>query len=296
MFISFINKMRIRFWLIAILIPLSVIARKKIEHPLAEIMVSYTYHETFVRGSDGVSERDYEFLLLANTEQSKFYPPISEYLDSLDSTPTGKAQYEQMLSAVMPEVVRTGNYSLVPSKKGHVYVFKNRKESVVSVYDFIGLTEFGYYTEPLAEMQWEVGDSTKNILGYDCIMAHANYHGRQWTVWFTPEIPLSEGPWKLCGLPGLILEASESSGQHSFMVTGIETSNKEMVPIYTPSKYEKLERMELLRRQRYYRDNQETLTNASFDNILGNRGSANAHKPVEKIVTDVDFLETDYRK
>lgn len=288
--------MRIRFWLIAILIPLSVIARKKIEHPLAEIMVSYTYHETFVRGSDGVSERDYEFLLLANTEQSKFYPPISEYLDSLDSTPTGKAQYEQMLSAVMPEVVRTGNYSLVPSKKGHVYVFKNRKESVVSVYDFIGLTEFGYYTEPLAEMQWEVGDSTKNILGYDCIMAHANYHGRQWTVWFTPEIPLSEGPWKLCGLPGLILEASESSGQHSFMVTGIETSNKEMVPIYTPSKYEKLERKELLRRQRYYRDNQETLTNASFDNILGNRGSANAHKPVEKIVTDVDFLETDYRK
>lgn len=288
--------MRISFWLIAIFIPLSVIARKKIEHPLAEIMVSYTYHETFVRGSDGVSERDYEFLLLANTEQSKFYPPISEYLDSLDSTPTGKAQYEQMLSAVMPEVVRTGNYSLVPSKKGHVYVFKNRKESVISVYDFIGLTEFGYYTEPLAEMQWEVGDSTKIILGYDCIMAHANYHGRQWTVWFTPEIPLSEGPWKLCGLPGLILEASESSGQHSFMVTGIETSNKEMVPIYTPSKYEKLERKELLRRQRYNRDNQETLTNASFDNILGNRGSANARKPVEKIVTDVDFLETDYRK
>ena len=80
------------------------------------------------------------------------------------------------------------------------------------------------------------------------------------------------------------------------MVTGIETSNKEMVPIYTPSKYEKLERKELLRRQRYNRDNQETLTNASFDNILGNRGSANARKPVEKIVTDVDFLETDYRK
>lgn len=288
--------MRISFWLIAILIPLSVIARKKIEHPLAEIMVSYTYHETFVRGSDGVSERDYEFLLLANTEQSKFYPPISEYLDSLDSTPTGKAQYEQMLSAVMPEVVRTGNYSLVPSKKGHVYVFKNRKESVVSVYDFIGLTEFGYYTEPLAEMQWEVGDSTKTILGYDCIIAHTNYHGRHWTVWFTLEIPLSEGPWKLCGLPGLILEASESSGQHSFVARGIETSNKEMVPIYMPSKYERLERKELLRRQRYNRDNQEVLTNASFDNILGNSGSSNARKPVEKIVTDIDFLETDYRK
>ena len=69
-----------------------------------------------------------------------------------------------------------------------------------------------------------------------------------------------------------------------------------MVPIYMPSKYERLERKELLRRQRYNRDNQEVLTNASFDNILGNSGSANARKPVEKIVTDIDFLETDYRK
>ena len=279
-----------------LLLPLYSSGKKKEAYPKAEIMVSYNYHETFVRGSDGVAERDYVFILLSNTEQSKFYPPISEYLDSLDSTPSGKAQYEQMLSAVMPEVVRTGNYSLVPSKKGHVYVFKNRKESVVSVYDFIGLTEFGCYTEPLAEMQWEIGDSTKTILGYDCIMARTNYHGRLWTVWFTPEIPLQEGPWKLCGLPGLILEATETSGQHSFVATGLEITDKEIVPIYSPSKYEKMERKELLRRQRYNRDNQENITNVAYDNILGSGSGANARMPKERLVTDVDFLETDYRK
>ena len=75
-----------------------------------------------------------------------------------------------------------------------------------------------------------------------------------WTVWFAPEIPLQEGPWKLCGLPGLILEACESSGQHSFTATGIELSKKEMTPVYLLSKYEKLERKELLKRQRYNRD------------------------------------------
>ena len=279
-----------------LLLPLYLSGKKKEAYPKAEIMVSYNYHETFVRGSDGVAERDYEFILLSNTEQSKFYPPISEYLDSLDSTPSGKAQYEQMLSAVMPEVVRTGNYSLVPSKKGHVYVFKNRKESVVSVYDFIGLTEFGSYTEPLAEMQWEIGDSTKTILGYDCIMARTKYHGRHWAVWFTPEIPLQEGPWKLCGLPGLILEATETSGQHSFVATGLEITDKEIVPIYSPSKYEKMERKELLRRQRYNRDNQENITNVAYDNILASGSGANARIPKERLVTDVDFLETDYRK
>lgn len=284
------------FFLILMLMPISSMAKKKVENPQAEIMVSYNYHEIFVRGGDGIAERDYEFILLANAEQSKFYPPISEYLDSLDSTPSGRAQYKQMLSAVMPEVVRTKNYSLVPSKKGHVYVFKNRKESVVNVYDFIGLSEFGCYEEPLAEMVWTVGDSTKSILGYECNVAHTDYHGRHWTVWFAPEIPLQEGPWKLCGLPGLILEACESSGQHSFTATGIELSKKEMTPVYLLSKYEKLERKELLKRQRYNRDNQETLTHAAFDNMLGGGGSANARKPVERLITDIDFLETDYRK
>lgn len=262
--------MRAKALTLLLLLPLYSSGKKKEAHPKAEIMVSYNYHETFVRGSDGVAERDYEFILLSNTEQSKFYPPISEYLDSLDSTPAGKAQYEQMLSAVMPEVV--------------------------SVYDFIGLTEFGCYTEQLAEMQWEIGDSTKTILGYDCIKAHTNYHGRDWTVWFTPEIPLQEGPWKLCGLPGLILEATETSGQHSFVATGLEITDKEIVPIYSPSKYEKLERKELLRRQRYNRDNQENITNAAYDNILGSGGSANARMLKERLVTEVDFLETDYRK
>ena len=71
-------------------------------------------------------------------------------------------------------------------------------------------------------------------------MATANYHGRDWTAWFTPDIPLQEGPWKLCGLPGLILEANESTGQHSFIATGLEVSNQEIVPIYPFRQYDKI--------------------------------------------------------
>ena len=61
-------------------------------------------------------------------------------------------------------------------------------------------------------MTWETGDSTKNILGYECIQAQTDYHGRHWTVWFTPEIPVHDGPWKFRGLPGLILEATTGDG------------------------------------------------------------------------------------
>ena len=57
-----------------------------------------------------------------------------------------------------------------------------------------------------------------------------------------------------------------------------------------------MERKELLRRQRYNRDNQENITNVAYDNILGSGSGANARMPKERLVTDVDFLETDYRK
>ena len=47
-----------------LLLPLYSSGKKKETPPKAEIMVSYNYHETFVRGRDGVAERDYEFILL----------------------------------------------------------------------------------------------------------------------------------------------------------------------------------------------------------------------------------------
>ena len=64
---------------------LPAMAKNK-EYPRAEIKVGYTYHETFVRGSDGIKKMDVQFVLLANRERSKFYSPATEFKDSLHST------------------------------------------------------------------------------------------------------------------------------------------------------------------------------------------------------------------
>lgn len=45
--------------------------------------------------------------------------------------------------------------------------------------------------------------------------------GRQWIAWFTSEIPLSEGPYKFGGLPGLILEVADSEGDYRYTCIGI---------------------------------------------------------------------------
>ena len=228
-------------------------AKKKKEYPHAEIMVGYNYHKKFLRGSDGIVESDIPFILLANSTGSKFYCPSTEYKDSLKSTPSGRAKENEMFKAAVAAYTEKRDRSVMETVtyRTMLYVTKDIVNSTSTVYDQAGLVNCGYYTEPFSELNWEINeDSTKNVLGYNCIKANIDYHGRKWDVWFTPDIPIQEGPWKFCGLPGLILEASEPSGQHHFTVTGIEKSEREITPVYNAQKYEKMNRKDMLKERR----------------------------------------------
>lgn len=100
-------------------------------------------------------------------------------------------------------------------------IYKNYpagKTTVTSYFD----TTYWKYEEDWEKPQWEIGDSTKMILGYECVEATSDYRGRKWTAWFAPDIPLQEGPWKLCGLPGLILEAADSRREFHFLANGLK--------------------------------------------------------------------------
>ena len=82
-------------------------------------------------------------------------------------------------------------------------------------------------TEPLEQPKWDIiADSTKQILNYDCQMARCTFKGRTWTAWFTADIPLDNGPWKLCGLPGLILRAYDSKQQYIFDCVGMKQAGE----------------------------------------------------------------------
>ena len=43
------------------------------------------------------------------------------------------------------------------------------------------------------------------------------FRGVEWRVWYTDEIPSSAGPWRLRGLPGLIIKADSEA--HTFCLT-----------------------------------------------------------------------------
>ncbi len=69
--------------------------------------------------------------------------------------------------------------------------------------------------------QWRIDTLKSEIMGYECFRAETNFKGRTWTVWYTPEIPLSVGPWKLCGLPGMVFNAEDSEHLFSFECVAI---------------------------------------------------------------------------
>lgn len=80
-------------------------------------------------------------------------------------------------------------------------------------------------TEREPVQDWKLEDETKIIKGYQVQKASTTFRGRHYSAWFSPEIPLNFGPWKLRGLPGLILEASDDKKEVQFSFEGFEKIN-----------------------------------------------------------------------
>lgn len=99
-------------------------------------------------------------------------------------------------------------------------VYKNFPSEKVTVFNRYDMENWKY--EELWEKPvWKITDSTAVIGGYECLLAISDYRGRRWFAWFAPEIPISEGPWKLCGLPGLILEANDEKMHYWYSVEAL---------------------------------------------------------------------------
>lgn len=68
------------------------------------------------------------------------------------------------------------------------------------------------YEDSTARMDWTLTEDTATVCGYACRKATARFRGRDWTAWYAEKLPEDAGPWKLHGLPGLILRAEADSG------------------------------------------------------------------------------------
>ncbi|MDL2247215.1 GLPGLI family protein [Bacteroides sp. OttesenSCG-928-J23] len=124
-------------------------------------------------------------------------------------------------------------------------IYKNYPTGKVTYTDQLGVSRF-INQEDTPMPQWTILPDTMTILSYPCRKATCNFLGRTYQAWFTTQIPRSEGPWKLQGLPGLILKAHDDEQHYRFECTAIQQNNQEDNKImYSDQGYEPISRKNL---------------------------------------------------
>lgn len=132
-------------------------------------------------------------------------------------------------------------------------------------------------TEKKAPINWQIADDTLTITGYLCQKATAKVRGREWTVWYTEEVPTTAGPWCLYGCPGLIVKA-EADGIHCFELQSLEQKAVPIVYSLSPKDLK-------IKRSKYIAHRNKTLNDPAYLNA--------AMSIVEEMATEVAVLTDD---
>ena len=115
-----------------------------------------------------------------------------------------------------------------------LYVFRNPSKSL-NKFRFMKEVEF-LYEANMANISWEISADTKLIKGIACQKAKGWCKGRLYEAWFAFGIPFSAGPLKLSGLPGLIIEATDSLKQVSYQLESLLDISQRKYIIEIPNK------------------------------------------------------------
>ncbi len=78
------------------------------------------------------------------------------------------------------------------------------------------------YEEGMPEQKWMLSDEKTEIMGFNCKKANLEFRGRKYQAWYTPEIPVSNGPYLFGGLPGLIMRISDENEDYTFVAVAVE--------------------------------------------------------------------------
>ena len=117
-------------------------------------------------------------------------------------------------------------------------IYKNYGESRISIVDIVK-ENLSLIEEDLDVINWKITTISKDIKGFKCLKAVGDYKGRTYEAWFCKDYPYSTGPWKLGGLPGLIIEASDLKNQVEFSLIGYEKLSANTTDISIPKSINK---------------------------------------------------------
>lgn len=177
----------------------------------AQVLVHYKF--THVRDT---TNRDHPY-----TENMALY---------IGKTSSAYRSYDNVLEQA--EAKKQLQAAMASSPDGRVSIHRNRRGSLAEYYEFPNENKLAR-KEPLVmdtyliedampPIDWKISSDTATFGGLHCQKATAHFKGRDYTAWFCPDMPLHVGPWKLNGLPGVIVQAYDAKKDVQFMFDGVE--------------------------------------------------------------------------
>lgn len=166
-----------------------------------------------------------------------------KYMFYSDNSDSGKSEYAVLLNSQNKSLFVVNSKIIDPNTR---YLDENRKitgdliDYKVEIYkDFdknryysmspITKTTKFVLKDSLNHLKWVIDNNVKKvILNYSCTKATTHFRGRNYVAYFTDEVPINDGPWKMNGLPGLILELYEQSGKLEILAyeLNVKSENK----------------------------------------------------------------------
>lgn len=183
---------------------------------------------------------------------SKYY---SLFVATSDSLCCAWRQQRPNAQSVPRWLGEGGKKPLIWSEYQYSELFKTEKDLTEYARMPLHFNQYdSWHTELYPLQQWSVQTDTLTVCGYLCQKATCTFRGRDFEAWFTPDIPVSNGPWKFGGLPGLILKVYDTRHLYTFECVRIEQG---VFPIkkYDYAKYKPIKREKLLDLQRKLNEN-----------------------------------------
>lgn len=162
------------------------------------------------KGKDSIVSEQYVLMINPKLNSSKFYNYNYFYTDSLMTSIKNKNP--QGGYDISTNSLKKANYPLG--------ILKTSTElSLIKTLD--GDSYKIIQKNPI----WRIYSEKKIWKNYSLQKAIAKINGREWIVWFSSEVPISDGPYLFKGLPGLVFEAKDNSGEFTFNLLSLQKNN-----------------------------------------------------------------------
>lgn len=256
------------------------------------VVCTYDYSEYFTFSSEHLKEHE-DYLLEIGDSLSRYYSYKYFQKDSLFyTTPVAKQEYQRRVHEGMKakddaQESRLSKMLRIMPGGSALQVYKNWPSDSITVLDrWSGLSE---YHEPLEPQPWQIQTDTTLILGLRCQKAVCQWRGRDYTAWFTEEIPINDGPYKFFGLPGLIVSVEDATGEYGWYLKGIEQPEDTRIYRYEPldgKKFKRTDRLTELRKQ--WKSRLGMVKQLNADAVMLGKGPSETEDPY-------DLIELDYK-